>query len=60
MVQQKVRDKVPVAFYVHCNKHILNFLLVDPVKAVPQAAKLFALLEVFIFFLCHHQKLIQF
>ena len=47
-VQQRVREKVPHAIYVHCNAHILKLLLVDPVKAVPQAADLFALLEVFV------------
>ncbi|XP_033984520.1 uncharacterized protein LOC117481103 [Trematomus bernacchii] len=33
------------AFYIHCNAHCLNLVLVDTVKAVPEAEQFFSLLE---------------
>ena len=33
------------AFYVHCNTHCLNLVLVDAAKAVPEVVDFFALLQ---------------
>ncbi len=36
-VQSHIQDMAKQAFYVHCSAHCLNLVLVDTVKAVPQA-----------------------
>ena len=40
-----IRKEAQFALYVHCHAHKLNLALVDYVKAVPQAAEFFVLLE---------------
>lgn len=44
-VQARIKEVAKQAFYVHCNAHCLNLVLVDTVKAVPQAECFFALLQ---------------
>lgn len=44
-VQARIREQAKYAFYVHCNAHCLNLVLVDIVKAVPEAEEFFSLLE---------------
>lgn len=43
-VQARIKDVAKQAFYVHCNAHSLNLVLVDTIKAV-QPADFFALLQ---------------
>ena len=38
-VQMRLKEFAPHAIYIHCQKHILNLVLVDSVKAVPEAAQ---------------------
>jgi len=40
-----LKHDAPFALYVHCHAHRLNLALVDCMKAVPQAAEFFVLLE---------------
>ncbi|XP_034064839.1 zinc finger MYM-type protein 1-like isoform X2 [Gymnodraco acuticeps] len=49
-VQARIREQAKYAFYVHCNAHCLNLVLVDTVKAVPEAEQFFSLLEKLYFF----------
>lgn len=44
-VQARIKEVAKQAFYVHCNAHRLNLVLVDTVKAVPQAECFFAFLQ---------------
>ena len=44
-IQSRIKDVAKQAFNVHCNAHNLNLVLVDTVKAVPQADCYFALLQ---------------
>lgn len=44
-VQARIREHAKYAFYVHCSAHCLNLVLVDAVKAVPEAEEFFALLQ---------------
>ena len=44
-VQMRLKEFAPHAIYIHCHAHILNLVLVDSVKAVPEAAQFFALIE---------------
>ncbi|XP_034093931.1 zinc finger MYM-type protein 1-like [Gymnodraco acuticeps] len=44
-VQARIREQAKYSFYVHCNAHCLNLVLVDTVKAVPEAEQFFSLLE---------------
>ena len=44
-VQKRIREKAPLAYYVHCYGHRLNLVLINVVKHVPQAAEFFSLLE---------------
>lgn len=44
-VQKLIRDSVPHAIYIHCQAHVLNLVLVDSVKSIPEAEEFFALLE---------------
>uniref|UniRef100_A0A3B3RJL6 DUF4371 domain-containing protein n=1 Tax=Paramormyrops kingsleyae TaxID=1676925 RepID=A0A3B3RJL6_9TELE len=44
-VQACIKDVAKQAFYVHCNAHSLNLVLVDTIKAVPPADTFFALLQ---------------
>ncbi|XP_034093508.1 zinc finger MYM-type protein 1-like [Gymnodraco acuticeps] len=44
-VQTRVKEAAKYAFYVHCNAHCLNLVIVDCVKSVPEAACFFMLLE---------------
>jgi len=41
-VQKRIREK---AIYIHCHAYVLNLVLVDSVKAIPEAAEFFPLLE---------------
>ncbi len=53
------RIKAKHAFYVHCNAHCLNLVLVDTVKSVPEAACFFSLLQKLYVLMsgsCIHQK----
>ena len=36
-VQKHIRDKAPLAYYIHCHGHSLNLVLVASSKAVPEA-----------------------
>uniref|UniRef100_A0A1X7VCM0 DUF4371 domain-containing protein n=1 Tax=Amphimedon queenslandica TaxID=400682 RepID=A0A1X7VCM0_AMPQE len=42
-VQQRMREVAPYAFYVHCQAHILNLVLVDSAKNNSFAIEFFAL-----------------
>ncbi|KPP64590.1 hypothetical protein Z043_117045, partial [Scleropages formosus] len=42
-VQTHVKQVAKQAFYVHCNAHCLNLVLVDTVKAFPEANCFFSL-----------------
>ena len=44
-VQARLKEFAPYAIYIHCHAHILNLVLVDSVKAVPDATQFFALVE---------------
>lgn len=44
-VQTRLKEFAPYAIYIHCHAHILNLVLVDSVKAVPDATQFFALIE---------------
>lgn len=44
-VQTRLKEFAPHAIYIHCLAHVLNLVLVDSVKAVPDATQFFALLE---------------
>ncbi len=44
-VQKRIRELVPQAVYIHCHAHCLNLVLVDCVKSIPQASKLFSLVQ---------------
>ena len=44
-VQQRIKDVVPHAIYVHCYAHTLNLVLVDAVKPVQLAVEFFVLLQ---------------
>lgn len=44
-VQERLRDFVPRAVYIHCYAHSLNLALVDGVKGVADARENFLLLE---------------
>lgn len=55
----RVENKAKHAFYVHCNAHCLNLILVDSVKSVPEAECFFALLQRLYVYMpgsCVHQK----
>ena len=40
-----LKEFAPHAIYIHCHAHILNLVLVDSVKAVPEATQFFTLVE---------------
>lgn len=44
-VQARIKSEAPLAFYVHCNAHCLNLVLVDSVKCIPEANCFFSLLQ---------------
>ncbi|XP_069482613.1 zinc finger MYM-type protein 1-like [Ambystoma mexicanum] len=44
-VQAHIKSEAPLAFYVHCNAHCLNLVLVDSVKCIPEAYCFFSLLQ---------------
>nr|XP_023849718.1 zinc finger MYM-type protein 1-like [Salvelinus alpinus]XP_023849719.1 zinc finger MYM-type protein 1-like [Salvelinus alpinus] len=44
-VSARIKNSARFAFYVHCNAHCLNLVLVDAVKSVPEAVNCFALLQ---------------
>lgn len=44
-VQARIKKVAKYAFYVHCNAHCLNLVLVDCVKKVPEAGEFFTLLQ---------------
>ena len=44
-VQTRLKEFAPHAVYIHCHAHILKLVLVDSVKAVPDATQRFALVE---------------
>lgn len=44
-VQACIKSDAPLAFYIHCNAHCLNFILVDSVKCLPEASCFFSLLQ---------------
>ena len=45
-VQTRLKEFAPHAVYIHYHAYILNLVLVDTVKAVPDATQLFALVEI--------------
>ncbi len=50
-VQQRIKEIVPHAIYIHCYSHTLNLVLVDAVKSVKLAVEFFVLLEsLYVFF----------
>lgn len=58
-VQTRVKQVAKYAFYVHCNAHCLNLVIVDCVKKVPEAGEFFTLLQQLYVFLSGsyvHQK----
>lgn len=44
-VAARIQSNARFAFYVHCNAHCLNLVLVDTTKAVPEVVDFFALLQ---------------
>ena len=44
-VAARIKAEAKHAFYVHCNAHCLNLVIVDSVKAVPEVDCFFALLQ---------------
>ena len=42
-VQDKFREEVPQAIYIHCHAHRLNFVLVDCVRNVKPAGDVFVI-----------------
>ena len=44
-VQKLIKDKSPMAYYLHCYAHRLNLVLIDTTKLVRQADDFFSLLE---------------
>uniref|UniRef100_A0A3B5BCP2 DUF4371 domain-containing protein n=1 Tax=Stegastes partitus TaxID=144197 RepID=A0A3B5BCP2_9TELE len=44
-VQACIKEQAKYAFYIHCSAHCLHLVLVDTVKAVPEAEQFFSLLE---------------
>ncbi len=44
-VQARIKEQAKHAFYIHCNAHCLNLVLVDTVKAIPEVGEFFSLLE---------------
>lgn len=44
-VAARVKTEAKHAFYIHCNAHCLNLVLVDSVKSVPEAECFFSLLQ---------------
>lgn len=44
-VSARIQSDARFAFYVHCNAHCLNLVLVDATKAVPEVVDFFALLQ---------------
>ena len=44
-LEARIKTGAKHAFYVHCNAHCLNLVLIDTVKAVPEADCFFALLQ---------------
>uniref|UniRef100_A0A3B5QKP1 DUF4371 domain-containing protein n=1 Tax=Xiphophorus maculatus TaxID=8083 RepID=A0A3B5QKP1_XIPMA len=44
-VAARIKNDAKFAFYVHCNAHCLNLVLVDVVKSVPEAEDFFSLLQ---------------
>ncbi len=44
-VQARIKEQAKHAFYIHCNAHCLNVVLVDTVKAIPEVGEFFSLLE---------------
>lgn len=40
-VSARIKNSARFAFYVHCNAHCLNLVLVDAVKSVPEAINFF-------------------
>lgn len=55
-VAARIKTDAKHAVYVHCNAHCLNLVLVDTVKAVPEADCFFSLLQkalrVYVWVLC--------
>ena len=44
-VAARIKAEVKHAFYIHCNAHCLNLVIVDSVKAVPEVDCFFSLLQ---------------
>ncbi len=44
-VQAQIKNVAKHAFYIHCSAHCLNLVLVDTVKAIPEANRFFSLQE---------------
>lgn len=44
-VQARIKKVAKYVFYVHCNVHCLNLVVVDCVKKVPEAGEFFTLLQ---------------
>ncbi len=44
-VAARIKAKTNHAFYVHCNAHCLNLVLVDSTKSVPESETFFSLLQ---------------
>ena len=45
-VQQRIRQKILQALYVHCFAHRLNLVIVETVKSVVPVADFFAILQI--------------
>lgn len=58
-VAARIKAKTNHAFYVHCNAHCLNLVLVDSTKSVPESETFFSLLQKLYVYMsgsCVHQK----
>lgn len=58
--QKRIWEHAPHAINIHCHAHVLNLVLIDSVKAIPEAAEFFALLEALYVFMSMSKALTVF
>ena len=55
-VQQRIRELVPQACYIHCYAHCLNLVLVDCAKSIAHASEFLSLLQSLYIFISSSKK----
>jgi len=50
-IQQRIKEHAPMAVYIHCYAHCLNFVLVNSTRLVSEASEFFTLLELLYVFM---------